>query len=124
VEKTTKTYTSTRTLTNVSPEIIDRILELAPDSGRVLPYKPNTITKSFIKLRNKHGFSFRLHDLRHYYASVMLALGIPDKYAMKQMGHATTHMLKTVYQHVMSEKEKEATDKIGNHMGELIRHGK
>ena len=31
----------------------------------------------------------------------MLKLGVPDKYAMERMGHATNNMLKTVYQHTM-----------------------
>ena len=30
----------------------------------------------------------------HYYASVMLELGVPDKYAMERMGNATPYMLK------------------------------
>ena len=35
----------------------------------------------------------------------MLATGLPDKYAMKRMGHATNNMLKTVYQHTIKERE-------------------
>jgi hypothetical protein len=34
----------------------------------------------------------------------MLALGVPDKYAMSRMGHATPTMLKTVYQHLQINK--------------------
>lgn len=49
---------------------------------------------------------YRFHDLRHYYASVLLALGIPDKYAMERMGHATNSMLKAVYQHTMKDAEE------------------
>ena len=42
------------------------------------------------------GFIFHFHDLRHYYASVILALGILGKYEMQQMGHSSTSMLKNV----------------------------
>lgn len=122
-EKTTKTYSSTRTL-DVDPSIIGRIVELAPKQGRVITFSPNTITKGFIRIRNKLGYSFRLHDLRHYNASVMLALGIPDKYAMQQMGHATPNMLKNVYQHLMKDKEKEVSDKLGKYFSSIICHEK
>lgn len=58
----------------------------------------------------------RFHDLRHYNASIILALGVPDKYAMERMGHSTTDMLKKVYQHVMTEKRKEVSDVVNAHM--------
>ncbi len=48
----------------------------------------------------------------HYYASTLLALGVPDKYAMKRMGHATPHMLKNVYQHRFESKDADIGDKI------------
>jgi integrase len=122
-EKTTKTYASTRTL-NIDPSIITRIIELSPKQGRVITFSPNTITKGFIRFRNKLGFKFRLHDLRHYNASVMLALGIPDKYAMQQMGHATPNMLKNVYQHIMKDKEREVSDALGKYFSSIICHEK
>ena len=46
------------------------------------------------------------HALRHYYASVMLMKGIPNKYAKEKMGHASEDMLKKVYQHVFKTEEE------------------
>lgn len=63
---------------------------------------------------------FRFHDLRHYNASLMLSLGIPDKYAMERMGHATNNMLKTVYQHTMSDKRKEVDDAIESFLSDKL----
>ena len=37
----------------------------------------------------------------------MLALGIPDKYAMQRIGHASNTILKNVYQHTMEQKQNE-----------------
>lgn len=45
----------------------------------------------------------RVHDLRHYHASTMLSLNIPDKYAMEILGQNSPHMLKTIYQHTFSD---------------------
>ena len=61
------------------------------------------------RLKIRH---FRWHDLRHYTASVMLALNIPAKYAQEIMGHETDNMLKTVYQHTMSDEMKKISEKI------------
>lgn len=64
----------------------------------------------------------RFHDLRHYYASLMLSLGVPDKYAMARMGHATPNMLKNVYQHIMDDKDKEVSLAINQYF-ESLQHG-
>lgn len=52
-----------------------------------------------------------LHELRHYFASVMLSLGIPDKYAMKFIGYSSVTMLKH-YQHSFTRKEALFAQKI------------
>lgn len=57
---------------------------------------------------------FRFHDLRHVNASVMLALGVPDKYAMERMGHATNNMLKNVYQHTMEAQSQTVANTVDN----------
>ena len=67
----------------------------------------------FIKLQKSAELPhFRFHDLRHYNASVMLALNIPNKYAAERMGHADDTMLKKVYQHLMEDKNKDIDDSI------------
>ncbi len=75
-----------------------------------LPIKlrPNKITDKFRQVtKNLNLPAYRFHSLRHYYASVLMAEGIPDKYVIERIGHSTDHMLKTVYQHTMKEKNKE-----------------
>ncbi len=105
ITKAPKTYTSNRTL-KVYDFILQKI-KFRQDEG--LPFislNPNQITEAFSDtLHDLDIRHFRFHDLRHYNASVMLSLNIPDKYAMERMGHATNNMLKTVYQHTMQEKE-------------------
>lgn len=57
----------------------------------------------------------------------MLALGVPDRYAMERMGHATPNMLKTVYQHTMQEKQRDVADKVNDYftaMQHEMQHGK
>ncbi len=45
----------------------------------------------------------------------MLALGVPDKYVMQQIGHETNDMLKTVYQHTMQDKTDEFFDRLNDY---------
>lgn len=57
------------------------------------------------------GYDMTFHDLRHMSASIMLMLGIPEKYAMERGGWATPHVMKGVYQHTFS-KERIKVDNI------------
>ena len=54
---------------------------------------------------------FRFHDLRHYFASTLLALGVPDLYVIRIIGHSTTSMLEH-YQHVLSDEDRKFRDLI------------
>lgn len=83
------------------------VIKDAADNG-FHPCNADYITNGYKRICKQLGIkNIRFHDLRHYYASSLLALGVPDKYAMARMGHATTNMLKNVYQHRMRDKDKE-----------------
>lgn len=110
VGKGTKSYAGTRRLK--IPKSVMRVLK-HEKGERLISSDPNEITQRFETLLAREGIGkCRFHDLRHYYASVLLSLGVPDKYAMERMGHETDHMLKTVYQHTMSEQETKIDSKI------------
>lgn len=123
VTKTTKSYSGTRTI-EVPSALAEHLIKIKGKdlaNEKIITLVPGSVSNSFNTLRNKLGFSFRFHDLRHYYASKLLALGVPDKYAMQRMGHATTNMLKTVYQHIMDDKEKEVSALIQGSMNKLLK---
>lgn len=109
VLKSTKSYSGTRDIR--MPPYIQALISSLPKSGKyVINSYRNEFYKKLDALCKECGIRhYRFHDLRHYHASVMLALGVPDKYAMARMGHASNNMLKTVYQHTMREK----TDEVG-----------
>lgn len=50
----------------------------------------------------------------------MLALGIPDKYAMERGGWSSPHVMKSVYQHTFSAERKAADDKIDEYFYGLL----
>lgn len=89
------------------------------EEGRVTELTPNAIYKRYKKILVKLGLpQYRLHDLRHYTASVMLALNIPNKYAMEIMGHETENMLNKVYQHTMQNEMKKISAKLNDFYNE------
>lgn len=119
VVKGTKTLASTRNL-KIPPSVARAILSLPREGDRIIPVTPNSVTTRFIRLRNRLGKAFRLHDLRHYNASVMLALNIPDKYAMKRGGWSTPNTMKKVYQHTFRDKQTEVDETVNRHFEDII----
>lgn len=100
-----KTPSSTRIVR--LPGILLKKLEIE-GSGKIVKYSANTIRKHFKKILLKNNLiEYRFHDLRHVNASVMLRLGVPDKYAMEKGGWSTDSTLKTVYQHTMADYHEE-----------------
>ena len=112
VVKTTKTYSGNRKIP--IPEYIKSLIEQQPHTDEYIIHATrSSLYNRFLRICEKYGLPhYRFHDLRHYQASVMLALGVPDKYAMERMGHASTNMLKTVYQHTMRSKSEEVADMV------------
>lgn len=53
----------------------------------------------------------------------MLALNVPDKYAMERMGYSTPATLKKVYQHTMAGKRAEVNSMINSHINDMFTTG-
>ena len=119
-EKGTKTYGSQRDLP--IPKYIKEMIEKSPHaSDYIVPMTRRTLYCRFQSLCRKAGVQhYRFHDLRHINASVMLALGVPNKYAQERMGHATDNMLKTVYQHTMSAQQAEVAKKVDDYFSQKL----
>ena len=115
VQERTKTVKSKRDVT-LPAVIIEKLWNRPRNSEFVIGVVPDTVSKEFIDTRNALGLKCRFHDLRHYNASIMLALNVPDKYAMERMGYSTPATLKKVYQHTMTGKRAEVNDMINGHM--------
>lgn len=104
VIKTTKTTESTRKII-IPMELAEKIRT----QGYVYRGHPNSITKHLEQVEDKLNIPrFPLHKLRHYFASQMSALGVPDADILKMGGWETDHVMKSVYRHSMMEKEEQA----------------
>jgi integrase len=83
-----------------------------PDGSR--PWTPNDVTKQFIRCRKRVGQpNVRLHDLRHFAASRLLAAGVSVRTVSGRLGHANAATTLGVYAHFIEESDRDAAAKLG-----------
>jgi integrase len=86
----------------------------SPDPNGSRPWAPNDVTKDFIRLRNRIGLpGVRLHDLRHFAATRLLAAGVSVRTVSGRLGHANAATTLGVYAHFVEESDREAAEKLG-----------
>ena len=84
-----------------------------PDGAR--PLVPNDVTKRFIRVRKAVGLdSVRLHDLRHFTATRLLAEGVPVRTVSGRLGHSNAATTLGVYAHFVEESDRDAAATIGS----------
>ena len=59
------------------------------------------------------GEDFRLYDLRHTCATLMLLAGVHPKVVSERLGHASVKITLDTYSHVLPTMQREATEKLG-----------
>lgn len=115
----TKTYGSTRRL-KLPPYIVGLIGAGDPNEF-IVKQSAEVIYKHFVAQIRAAGLPhMRFHDLRHLSASVMVSLGVPDKYSMERGGWTTTSTLQNVYQHTFSDDRKAVDNLIDNYFADLL----
>lgn len=78
---------------------------------------PENFAKWWRKWRGRHGLDgIGLHQLRHTFATYLVAGGVDLVTAAGIMGHGSTQMLDRVYAHVVPENKARAMDTIGDLM--------
>ncbi|HEV8565143.1 MAG TPA: site-specific integrase [Actinomycetota bacterium] len=82
-----------------------------PDGAK--PWLPNWVTKRFIAARRAAGLPhFRLHDLRHFMATEMLAAGVPIATVSQRLSHARASTTLNVYAHSVPGGDREAAETL------------
>lgn len=114
VAKTTKTTASTREII-IPEETAERIKE----KGCIYKGHPNSITRYLETTEDALGIPrFPMHKLRHYFASKMSAMNVPEEDIMRMGGWETDYVMKGIYRHAMEdknrEKQRQAARKLGN----------
>jgi integrase len=80
-------------------------------TGAVL--QPHRADLYFAEVRERVGLdAHRFHGLRHDFASLLLAAGVPDRVVMEMMGHSSITMTANRYQHVPDALQRLAADRL------------
>ena len=61
----------------------------------------------------------RFHDLRHYSASILHAIGVPDQYILARGGWASDYVMKSVYRNSISEEARKQDARIAAHFATM-----
>ena len=112
--KQPKTYGSYREIE--FPDFVVR--KLSGREGRIIKATPSRITGRFIKAITSLDIPrLRFHDLRHYSASIMHAIGVPDQYILQRGGWISDNVMKSVYRNVIDLEKAKQDRKINEHFG-------
>lgn len=112
VEKTTKTIAGDRFVT-MPRFVIDQI---RPFNDRVISLSPTQITDRFEHIIKACDVShFRFHDLRHYGASLLHSMNVPDSYIMERGGWGNASSLTNIYRHALSDKSIQISNQINSY---------
>ena len=77
------------------------------------PWHPNWVTKRFIARRRAAELErFRLHDLRHFMATEMLAAGIPISTVSQRLNHSRASTTLNVYAHAVPGSDRRAAETL------------
>lgn len=109
--KTTAGYRSLPTTAAITEGI--SALDQSDKTARIIQLNPNQISRRFRVIQTKYGIGvYRFHDLRHYNASVMIAMGIPTLYITRRLGHQGDTMLKRIYGHLLQNKQEDVNSRL------------
>lgn len=118
-KKTTKTYRARRL--RVPEYILALIAEIPPDQEEITRLSAHAIYQKFSRLLQKNEIEhITFHDLRHLNASVMAALGVPEKYAMERGGWSSPSIMREVYQHTFSAQADAVADQMDDYFNSIV----
>lgn len=81
------------------------------EADAALPWKPDRVTHAFIRLRRRAGVEgVRLHDLRHYVATSLIAAGVDVRTVAERLGHASPYHTLNTYAHFVPASDRAAAE--------------
>ncbi len=89
------------------PQLAELFNTLPKEDERVFPYTLRRVSWHFTRIRRENDFHFRIHDLRHTFATRCLESGIAMNTVSKWLGHKSINTTANVYQHIQTEFERQ-----------------
>jgi integrase len=86
----------------------------SPEPDGSVPYRPDTVTSFFIRVRNGLGMKgVRLHDLRHFTATQLIGAGVDVRTVAGRLGHSDPSLTLRTYAHVLEDRDRAAASVMG-----------
>jgi integrase len=93
-------------------------LDLVVDRGDGEHLDPDTFSHGFTRLATASGLpTMRLHDLRHAFATTLLAAGVHPKVVSEALGHSSVAFTMDTYQHVLPTMGEQVATSIETALG-------
>jgi integrase len=84
------------------------------DAAGAKPWPPLSVSQRFRRLRQQAGLpDVRLHDLRHYAATQLIAGGVPVRTVSGRLGHANAATTLGIYSHFVEASDQSAATLLG-----------
>ena len=101
-------------------ELLEKMREEAEDRDGLIFRRPDGSAIDpdyfdawiFAPILEKAGLKVRFHDLRHFFASMLIAQGESPKYVCDQMGHSSIQVTFDIYGHLFPQSRREAAVKL------------
>jgi integrase len=88
-------------------------------AGEAVLYDPRSVTRAFQDQLERKGLPrMRFHDLRHAYATLSLAAGVPLRVVQEALGHTSIATTAAVYAHVLPQLQRDAAQRLDELLSE------
>lgn len=83
------------------------------------PLRPSTLWTAWDKAAKAVGTTATPHDLRHYFASVLIRAGLSIKVIQRLLGHKSATETLDTYGHLMGDEDDRSREAIRMQLGNL-----
>lgn len=84
-------------------------------------WDPNELSRQFSRLIRRTKLpQIRFHDLRHGYATLAFAAGVPLRVVSESLGHSAIGVTDAIYVHLRGEAKSEKADRLDSYLGPAI----
>lgn len=91
--------------------------DLRADPTGATPRRPGWLSHRWAALRDRHGMTTRLHDLRHWNATMLIDAGVPITVVAERLGHAQVSTTTDIYAHRVAASDAAAASHIAGALG-------
>jgi integrase len=79
-------------------------------SSVATPVEPRNVRRKLDAIMDKKMRYFRLHDLRHFFTSLLLAQGVELKIVSELLGHSSIQITSDIYAHILPKVKEQTMD--------------